>query len=119
MVYRSSEHESTGYTPQFLVFGQKKGLPIDCLYPNRPDNETTDIHEFVHNRQRAFQRAFELVRHNLNENQNRRNAIYSKKRLTVHHTKVKKFCFIIQPALLEQLLSSQAFGRDPMSLKIV
>ena len=79
MAYRSSVHESTGYTPQFLVFGQELSLPLDCMYPNPQENVTTDIHEFVHNKQQASQRAFELVRRNLNEKQKRRNAIYNKK----------------------------------------
>ena len=79
MVYRSSVHESTRNTPQFLVFGQEFILALNCLYPNPQENETTDIHEIVHNKQQAFQRAFQLVRRNLNENQERRNAIYNKK----------------------------------------
>ena len=79
MAYRSSVHESMGYTPQFLVFGQELSLPLDCMYLNPQENETTDIHEFVHNKQQAFQRAFELFRRNLNEKQKRRNAIYNKK----------------------------------------
>ena len=79
MAYRSSVHESTGYTPQFLVFGQELGLPSDCMYPNPQEITTTDIHEFVHNKQQAFQRAFELVRRNLSKKQKRRNAIYNKK----------------------------------------
>ena len=79
MVHRSSVHESTGYTPQFLVFGQQLSLPFDCMYPNPQEKTTTDIHEFVHNKQQAFQRALELVRRNLNEKQKRRNAIYSKR----------------------------------------
>ena len=79
MVYRSSVHESTGYTPQFLVFGQESSLTLDCMYPNPQEIVTTDIHKFVHNEQQAFQRAFELVRRNLNEKQKRRNAIYNKK----------------------------------------
>ena len=54
-------------------------LPLDCMYPNPQENSTTDIHEFVHKKQQAFQRAFELVRRNLNEKQKRRNAIYNKK----------------------------------------
>ena len=33
----------------------------------------------MYNKQQAFQRAFELVRRNLNEKQKRRNAIYNKK----------------------------------------
>ena len=69
MAYRSSVYESTGYTTQFLVFGQELSLPLDCMYPNPQENTTTDLHEFVHNKQQAFQRAFELVRRNLNEKQ--------------------------------------------------
>ena len=49
------------------------------MYPNSQENVTTDIHEFVHNKQQAFQRAFELVRRNLNEKQKRQNATYHKK----------------------------------------
>ena len=79
MAYRSSVHESAGCTPQFLVFGQELSLPLDCMYPNPQEKATTDIHEFVHNKQQAIQRAFELVRRNLNEKQKRRNAIYNKK----------------------------------------
>ena len=78
MAYRSSVHESTGYTPQFPFFGQELSLLLDCMYPN-PKKATTDIHEFLHNKPQAFQRAFELVRRNLNEKQKRRNAIYKKK----------------------------------------
>ena len=54
-------------------------LPLDCMYPNPQKNATTDIHEFVYNKQQALQRAFELVRRNLNEKQKRRNAIYNEK----------------------------------------
>ena len=79
IAYRSSVHESTGYTPQFLVFGQELSLPLDCMYPHPQGNETSDIHEFVHNKQQAFERVFKLVRRNLSENQKRRNAIYNKK----------------------------------------
>ena len=58
MAYRSSVHESAGYTPQFLVFGQELSLPLDCMYPNPQEKAHTDIHEFVYNKQQAFQRAF-------------------------------------------------------------
>ena len=117
MAYRSSVHESTGYTPQFLVFGQELSLPLDCMYPNPQENAIIDSHEFVHKKQQAFQRAFELVRRNLNEKQKRRNAIYSKKVHGPPRKKDKKFYLIIQPSLSEQLLNSQAPGKDRMSLK--
>ena len=79
MAYQSSVHKSTGYTPQFLVFGQQLSLPLDCMYPNPQENTTADNHIFVHNKQQAFQRAIQLVRRNLNEKQKRRNAIHNRK----------------------------------------
>ena len=48
------------------------------MYPNPQENETMDIHEFVHNKQQSFERAFELVRRNLRGKQKCRNAIYNK-----------------------------------------
>ena len=54
IAYQSSVHESTGYTIQFLIFGQELGLPLDCMYRNSQENETTDLHEFVHIKQQAF-----------------------------------------------------------------
>ena len=49
------------------------------MYPNPQENTMTAFHEFVHNKQQAFQRAFRLVRRNLNEKQKRQSAIYNKK----------------------------------------
>ena len=96
MAYRSSVHESTGYTPQFLVFGQELSLPLDCMYPNPQENVATDIHEFVHNKQQAFLRAFELVRRNLKKNRNAE-MLSITKRFKVQHTKKDKtFYFVIQ-----------------------
>ena len=39
------------------------------MYPSPQEKATTDIHEFVHKKEQTFQRAFELVRRNLNEKQ--------------------------------------------------
>ena len=78
MAYRSSIHESTGYSPQFLVQGRELTLPVDVMFPN-PEKPSTSVDEFVQNRQKAFQRAFELVRANLNKNQKRRNALYNQR----------------------------------------
>ena len=47
MVYRSSVHESTGYTPQFLVFRQELNLPLDGMYPNLQEKETINVYELV------------------------------------------------------------------------
>ena len=96
MAYRSSVHESTLYTSQFLVFEQELSLHLDCMYPNLQETETTDSHDFVHNKQQAFQQVSELVRRNFNEKQNCRIAVYNKKVRDPTYKKEKKFCSIIQ-----------------------
>ena len=47
MAYRTSVHESRGYTPHFLVYGQEVCLPIDFMYPNPTDQPPADFHEDV------------------------------------------------------------------------
>ena len=78
------------------------------MYPNPQDNETTDIHELVQIKRQAFQRHFEVVRRNLNEKQKRRSAVCSKKFHGPAYKVGQKFCSIIQPSFLGQLLYSQA-----------
>ena len=68
------------------------------MYRNPQENETTDIHDFVHTKQQAFQRAFELVRRNLNEKQKRRIAIYNKKVQGPAYKEGKKF-LLYHPAV--------------------
>ena len=79
LAYRSLVHESTGYTTQFLVHGHELSLPLDLIFPNPSVQTHVDVHDFVYRRKEAFQRAFELVRTNLNRNQKHRNAIYKRK----------------------------------------
>ena len=79
MAYRSSVHESTGSSPHFHVHERKISLPIDLMYPAPGTEEPMFTTDFVYYRKLAFQRAFELVRDNINKNQKRRNAIYNEK----------------------------------------
>lgn len=47
MAYRSSQHESTGYTPNMLMMGRETATPIDIMYelPNRL--KPTNVHDWV------------------------------------------------------------------------
>ena len=68
LAYRSSVHESTGYTPRFLVFEQELRLLLDCMYPNSLEKEAINLHVLVYYKEKqTFQRALELVRRNLNK----------------------------------------------------
>ena len=77
--YRTSGHESTGYTPHFRVYGQEICLPIDFMYPSPNDHLPSFTNEFVSARKLAFQKAYESARSTLNQSQKRRNALYNRK----------------------------------------
>ena len=87
MAYRSSVHESTGFTPHYLVFGHEISLPLDLMY--RPPQSTTpiDVYDWVSQKEEAFRQAYELVRRNATTQQRRRNHLYNKR---VHGPKYKE-----------------------------
>ena len=62
--YRSSVHESTGYTPHYLVFGHEISLPLDLMYRPPPSTTPIDVHDWVSQKEEAFHQAYELVRRN-------------------------------------------------------
>ena len=74
--FRTSVHESTGYTPQFLVFGEKINLLIDIQYPSPEQPNKTDVHQFVQQKHGDVQRAHEAARLHLQAAQLRRNVLY-------------------------------------------
>ena len=62
LAFRTSIHASTGYTPQFLVFGEEINLPIDIQYllPEQPNK--TDVHQFVQQKRVDMQGGHEEAR---------------------------------------------------------
>ena len=79
MAYRSSVHESTGFTPNGLVHGHEVLIPLDLMYPPPESHVPTNINEYLRTQQQKFQQAFELVRRNTTAQQRRRNALYNRK----------------------------------------
>ena len=79
IAFRTSVHESTGYTPQFLVSGEEINLPIDIQYPSPEQPNKTDVHQFVQQKRVDMQRAHEAVRFHLQAAQQRRNALNNSK----------------------------------------
>ena len=79
MAYRSSVHESTGFTPHYLVFGHEVSLPLDLMYRPPPSTTPIDVHDWVSQKQEAFRQAYELVRRNSTVQQRRRNNLYNKR----------------------------------------
>ena len=106
MAYRSSVHESTGFTPFFLVFGHEISLPLDVMY--RPPSSMTpiDVHDWVLQKEEAFRQAYELVLRNATAQQRRRNNLYNKR---VHGPTYKEgedvllHYHVVQPGKLPKL----------------
>ena len=61
MAYRSSVHESTGFTPYFLVSGHEMSLPLDFMYKPPERSEPSSLNKQLLEQQAAICKAFELV----------------------------------------------------------
>jgi len=62
--YNATEHSTTGYTPNMLVYGRELRFPNELMYANVGDDGVTLISSiaFVAERQALFQKAFTVVR---------------------------------------------------------
>jgi len=65
--YRTSVHESTGYTPFYLMFGREARLPADLVYGSPETDETTPSDEFVDARREALREAYQTTRETLGQ----------------------------------------------------
>ena len=78
MAYRSSVHESTGFTPHYLVFRHEISLPLDLMYRPPPGRTPVDVNDWLFQKEEAFRQAYELVRRNATTQQRRRSNLYNK-----------------------------------------
>ena len=91
MAYRSSAHESTGFTPIRPVLGNEVLLLLDLMYPPPENHVPTNINEYVMTQQQKFHQPFELVRRSTTAQKRRRNAHYNRK---VHGPTYKEDDFV-------------------------
>ena len=79
MAYGISVHESTRFTPYFLLFGHEMSLPLELMCKHPEYGEPSSLNKHPLERQEAIRKAFELVRRNTTAQQLRRNALYNRK----------------------------------------
>ncbi|KXJ06192.1 Retrovirus-related Pol polyprotein from transposon 412 [Exaiptasia diaphana] len=77
MAYRSSIHQSTGYTPFHLMFGREMRLPLDVMM-GPPDVGEDSYGEFASQLKQNLNDAYRLARENLNCAQKRQKEYYDK-----------------------------------------
>jgi transposase InsO family protein len=64
--YRASRHESTGYSPNFLLFGRENRAPVDLLWGAPDDDETfSSYDEYVDRKVELMRESYRLAREHL------------------------------------------------------
>ena len=60
-MYNSTKHDTTGYSPYFLLFGREPRLPIDVLLPSPDHEHTSSYTTYVADLRKRIKYAHELV----------------------------------------------------------
>ena len=85
MAYRSSVHESIGFSPYILMFGEECTLPMDIGLPKEqsdtPDSITTPYAIWVRD---ALKEAYEQVRQHSDKAVQRQKRLYDRRAVKRH-----------------------------------
>ena len=76
--YRASLHETTGYTPNYLMFGRETRAPLDLVYGMPPDSahRLSSYTSYVQDFAERMETAYRLVREHLQVAAERRKRAY-------------------------------------------
>ena len=78
MAYRTGEHESTKYTPSYLLFGRELRVPIDVQYPS-PTDQNHSLGKYVTDMKNRFNSVYDMTRTNLRKAQKTMSDYYNRK----------------------------------------
>ena len=81
MAYRASVHESTGFSPNFIVFGRETRAPLDVVFGTPIEDQDhsrqqATYDDFVEHQRDVYEDAFRLVRQHLGKAANQRKERY-------------------------------------------
>ena len=80
MAYRSSQHESTKFTPNMLMLGREVALPLDVVVGSPEErSETTGAPDYVDRLRARRTRAHEFARRRLRQTQNYQKRQYDRR----------------------------------------
>ena len=76
MAYRGTPHESTGFSPNFMVYGKELFMPVDVMM-GRPGSESSrDELEYVQGLRDRLEDAYDVAREHLQSSANRQKRYY-------------------------------------------
>ncbi|CAG2207589.1 unnamed protein product [Mytilus edulis] len=64
MAYRSAEHETTGYTPNYLMFGREVSTPLDIMYEMPQAQKEVPTNKWAWKMKERMESAHSIVRRN-------------------------------------------------------
>ena len=62
ILYRSTVHSSTGFSPHLLVFARETRLPIDLVAPTIAEEGQSTRSQFAESMKKRFEKTYELTR---------------------------------------------------------
>ena len=65
MAYRSTIHEVTGYSPNYVMLGREISLPLDIMLGIAAPEERAPVHDYVQTLKERLKTCFEQVREQL------------------------------------------------------
>lgn len=77
--YRSAVHETTGYTPNFLMLGRETTTPLDLMYELPGDLKITPRNQWVWELQERLEEAHSIVRENTKQAMCRQKTYHDRK----------------------------------------
>ena len=79
MSYRATPQESTGFSPNFLMFGRELSMPVDLMFPVCPDTSPANHHDYVKKLKEKLRYAYELSRRTLRRSAERQRRLYNER----------------------------------------
>ena len=76
MAYRATPHESTGFSPNFLVYGRELYMPLDVVMGQPEGSEAIDELEYVKDLRERLEDAYDIAREHLRESAERQKRHY-------------------------------------------
>ena len=78
MAYRATPQESTGFSPNFLMFGRELAMPMDVMIP-LPEDTNEDQAQYAAKLRERLEYAYELARNTLRRTVERQKRLYNER----------------------------------------